>query len=488
MRYVRSFVFILTIAVIVVLVSCKSQAPFSASVKPQLTITGDVKNGIILTDFSYYTEIKTTYNDSAVSAISFLSVLEDAGLTGKDISIFFVSPDGAMAEVPLAEIDGDSMLILTDENGWQFYSQKHPRQSRIKNMDKIVVCAKEPAFGQKCFRIIYGEESLEFTFGGLFTMDANLQSVLEGKSQFNGWTTNAYSKRALIPLIQFAEQLDAQYSNAVAYFGDGSQDVVDLNGFLEWRGSSADYIAPDKKTRKKDIIGIWINAPEKSVTDIASITLERLDKEKVLIILLDGAGYYNILEHSPEFLSKHEITPSRTVMPSISNVGLAAILTGEVPAINGIKERKDRNLLSDDIFKTAAGLGRKSAVVEGSSQLIGLSIEQTLNPDVDGDGYTDSEVQKSALKKIEEGAELLFVHFHGFDDAAHTFGPSSPKAASKLYELDKYVSKLCADFKGTVIITADHGQHATIGEDKAGGHGEFLPLDMTVPFIIIEAE
>ncbi|MFA5675955.1 MAG: alkaline phosphatase family protein [Christensenellales bacterium] len=491
MRHARRIGFILAVTVLIMgSLSCSaSYTPHSAFVKPSLIITGDVQNELILTDFSHYIEIKTTYNDEPASAISLLSVLKDAVPAGKDISLFFVSPDGAMAQIPYCEIDKDSLLLLTDENGWQFYSQKHPKQSRIRNMDKIVVCAKEPIAGQKCFSMIYGEQSLTFTLGELFTENAFLQSVFEGQAKMDEWTTNVYAKRALIPLAQYAKRLDAEnFSGAAAYFGDGSQYIIELDGYLEWRGNSLDYLASDKKSRKKDIIGVWIDAPKGSVTDIASFALERLNDGNVLIILLDGAGYYNLLEHSPEFLNSQDITPIRTVMPSISNVALAAIVTGETPAVNGVKERKDRSLLADDIFKTAADLGYKCGVAEGSTRLISLSIEQTLNTDTDGDGYTDSEVQKSAFNMINEGAKLLFVHFHGFDDAAHTFGPSSSKAAAKLYELDEYVLALCSAFNGTVIITADHGQHSTIGEDRAGGHGEFLPRDMTVPLIIIEAE
>lgn len=489
MKRDRSIAFTLSIVILITaLSSCKeNNVSYSASVKPLLTITGDVANELFLDDYSHYTKINTAYNGSLVPSIVLLDVLEDAILSGNDISLYFVSPDGAMAQIPLQEIDSDSRLLLTDENGWQFYSPKHPPQSRIKNMDKIVVCAKEPAIAQKCFRIIYGEESLTFTLGGLFAEDAVMQSVPEGRVQMNEWTANVYTRRSLIPIARYAAQLGAEHiSEAIAYFGDGSQDIININGFLEWRGNSADYIAPDKKTRKKDIIGVWLNAPESSVTDIAAVALEKLKDGKVLIILLDGVGYYNLSEHSPDFLSSQDITPMRTVMPSISNVALAAIVTGEVPAVNGVKERKDRNLLTDDIFKKAADLGFKCAVIEGSSQLISLSIEQTLNLDMDGDGYTDTEVQKSALKKIKEGTELLFVHFHGFDDAAHTFGPSSRNAAAKLYELDEYVFALCNVFDGTIIITADHGQHSSLGEGRAGEHGEFLPLDMTVPFIMIE--
>lgn len=487
-----AFILLLIVVLFALLSSCKGTneadgLSYSAAVTPTLTITGDVENVLTLTDYAAYAVKETTYKDGSVPSIALLSVLEDVIPVGKDISLFFVSSDGVMAEVTYAEIDENSVLLLTSENGWQFYSEKHPPQSGIKQMEKIVVCAKETMSTQKCFRVIYGEEYLTLTYGQLFNAEALTQSVLEGEAQMHDTTTNVYTKRELIPLDKYIEALGATtQSTALAYFGDNSQKEIDIKGYIEWRGNSVDYIGTDKKSREKDIIGIWIDAPEASVTDISSLALDRAKEGRVMIIELDGAGYYNILEHTPEFISSKSMMPGRTVMPSISNVSLAAIVTGELPSVNGVTARGMHELLVDDMFAAAEASGLKCAVVEGSSQLITMSIKQTLNPDTNGDGYTDSEVQATALEMIEAGSEFVYIHFHGYDDVAHTYGPSSEQAAKKLDELDGYVSALCASFKGTVIITADHGQHTTTDIEKIGNHGEFLPMDMTVPIIVFE--
>lgn len=493
MRSYRHIAFaFLLIAALLVFTSCaeaaKTGSPHSAAVAPVLKVTGDVKNEIELADFGAYPVKYISYHDEAVPAIEVLAVLEDAAPEGKNLSVFFSSPDGVMAEIPYPELDSDSVLLLTDENGWIFYSERHPKQTRIKNMDKIVVCAEEPVSAQKCFRMIYGEEYLTLTFGELFRANASVQTVLEGEAQMNGRTANAYTRRELIPLSEYASSLGAPVqSAALAYFWDGSQKKIELDGYLEWRGNSVDYIGKDGKSRDKDIIGVWIDAPEGSITDIASLALDKAQKGSVLIIEIDGLGLYNLLEHNPVFLSGKNVMPIRTVMPSISNVALAAIVTGEPPSVNGVTERKLRSLSVDDMFKTAAESGKKCAVVEGQTALVNMSVEQTLNPDTNNDGSTDSEVQVSALKKIKEGFEFIYVHFHGFDDVAHTYGPSSDEAQEKLAEIDAFIAELCGNFKGTVIITADHGQHTTADEEKPGNHGEFVPVDMTVPLIIFEA-
>ncbi len=477
-------------AAIFIFTACSplNSEPCSASVRPVLTVTGDVENELSLQDYGIYDSAQKQYNDKDIPSLQLLSVLQDAVPLGSGISLFFSSPDGVMAQIPLSEIDEGCVLMLTDENGWVFRSEKHPKQSGIKNMDKIVVCAQEPAGMQKCFRVIYGQDYITRTYGQLFIEDAFVYSILEGEAKMNESTTNAYTRRQLIPLSVYSEELGAQQqSNAIAYFADGSWQEIDLDGYLEWRGSSADYIGADKKTREADIIGVWLDAPGLAITDIASTALGKAAEGNVLIIELDGAGYYNLQELAPEFLNGKEIYAMRTVMPSISNVSLAAIVTGHMPKVNGVTQRKARELMIDDMFVAAADMGLKCAVVEGSTVLVDLSVEQTLNPDIDSSGDTDSEVHSAALKKIDEGYQFIFVHYHGYDDVAHTYGPFSNEAAQKLAVLEGYVKELCGNFNGTVIITADHGQHITDDRQKPGDHGDFIPIDMTVPFIMFEA-
>ena len=270
--------------------------------------------------------------------------------------------------------------------------------------------------------------------------------------------------------------LETTNRSAVAYFENGTQEEVPLTDLFEWRGNSADYIGP------QDIIGVWVDAPELSVTHVAPEALAALELGRVLIILLDGLSYYDLEELKPVFLSGKTMQSARTVMPSISPVALATILTGKFPNETGITSRDTRQLQVDDIFVAAVKLGKSSAMVEGSRKLINTSIDQLLNPDISGDGSTDDEVFACAKAQLDAGVDLIFVHFHGYDDLAHTYGPLSPETSVKMLELDAYVETLCAGFSGMVLVIADHGQHGTTG-DKLGDHGEFRLLDLTIPWI-----
>lgn len=319
-----------------------------------------------------------------------------------------------------------------------------------------------------CVRIITGTSEVTLTYEQLFATEE---------------TQNAYSKRDLIPIANFLDARSLQeFSSALAYYGDGSQGQISLAGFLEWRGNTDDYLGSDGKSRKKDIIGIWLNAPELSIAHIVPEALSALEQGRVLVILLDGLSYYDLQALEPAFLSAKQVLPARTVMPPISPVALATILTGELPNKTGVQSRSDREVKVDDIFVTIGKKGKTAAIIEGSTKLINTSLEQILNPDLNGNGSTDDEVFASAKAQLEAGLDFVFVHFHGYDDLAHTYGPLSPESSLKLLELDTYVEQLCADFFGTILVMADHGQHSTEG-NKLGDHGEFQVLDMTIPWV-----
>ena len=484
-----SIVLLISVGIILFNACAANNDSQSAAGFSQLTVTGDVANELELSSFGDYSTQRITYDENKVTAIELSAVLADAEPQGVGISIVLSAPDGVMAKIPYSDIDEECLLLLTADKGWVFYSPKHPPQAGIKNIDEIVICAEEPEVMQKCVRMINGQDELTLTYGDMYLADSLVFSVLEGQAQKNEASTDAYSRRELIPLSDYMVELGAsEEQTALAYFGNGSQQQIELVGYLEWRGNSVDYIAADQKTREPDLIGIWIDAPKASLTDIADLALDEAAKSPVMIIELDGAGYYNLAFWQPEFLSSLNIQASRTVMPSISNVSLAAIISGELPSVNGITERNQRDLLVDDMFVAANTLGCKCAVIEGSSALVNMSIEQTLNPDSDGDGDTDNEVHAAALTAIQDGYDFIYVHYHGYDDVAHSYGPFSAEAGDKLKEEDVFVQELCKEFSGTVIITADHGQHETSEPEKPGNHGEFRALDMTVPIIIFEVK
>jgi len=135
-----------------------------------------------------------------------------------------------------------------------------------------------------------------------------------------------------------------------------------------------------------------------------------------------------------------------------------------------------------DIFERALTLGKTVAYIEGDIKMLNTSIEPVLSVN---EGDQDSQVFKNSQKAITEKNQLIFTHFHSIDDDATTYGPYSQEAIEQIFQVDRMVLELTREFKGTVIITADHGLHPT---SSGGSHGRICYEDMQVPYIVIKTE
>jgi predicted AlkP superfamily pyrophosphatase or phosphodiesterase len=79
--------------------------------------------------------------------------------------------------------------------------------------------------------------------------------------------------------------------------------------------------------------------------------------------------------------------------------------------------------------------------------------------------------------------DLFWVHFHGIDDAGHTYGPGAPEEAETLREVDAAVGELldALPAQTLVLIFADHGMHAVAEGERQGNHGNLIVRDMLIP-------
>ena len=439
----------------------------------EFKVTGDVTNELRLQNFDDFKTVKIKVDEESYEGVKLADLLKKAAPQGESIAIYLSAPDGVRAEIEYEQIFHDSVVYFSKEYGFTFNSPSHPVQSGIKQINNIVVVANEPNDTTPGLRIIAGGKDTFYTCGQIFLQDKKQMMVLEGEPLKESVMTNAYSTRELIPI---SELIAEHNTNVVGYFLDGSEAPLDKDGYVLWRGNTIDYIGSDGKSISEDIIGIWGDAPKLSVTDIRKMADE--EKNDLMIIEIDGLGVNTFIKYQPEFLYAKGFEEMSTVMPSISPVALASIVSGETPNVTGIKSRKERELLTDDMFK-----GKNAVVVEGYSQLITMSVDQILNPDRNKDGSTDDEVFASATKEMAKKPEIAYIHFHGYDDVSHDFGPYSKEAETKLHEIDGYIKQLSNNFDGTVYIVSDHGQHSTPNGKELGSHGMFIYEDMLVPFI-----
>lgn len=438
-----------------------------------LVVTGDVAVELELDDYSNFDTTTVVKNDETLLGVLLSDVLASANMYDASSSVMVAAYDGVMAELSVLDI-ADCVLVSSSANGWQLVAPSHSPQAGVKDIEYIVVIAQTIDDSTAVLGIIDDDQDTVLSYGQLFLQDGVIVNVLESTASSYDIDTGVYNRLEVLPISQYITSSDY----VVGYFSDGSQKVIEADGYIEWRGNSADYISANGKSRTAGIIGIWADAPELCLTDVASTVASCTDD--VLIIEIDGLGMNTLYYHNWSYLASQDVETMRVVMPSISNVGIAAIVTGKTPDINGVAQLGDRELLVDDIF-----VGCDSCfVVEGSSSLINMSIDQQLNSDLNNSGSNDDEVYASAMAVIGQ-YQLTYVHFHGYDDFSHNYGPYSDEVAVKALELDAYVKAMVEAHTGTVIIVSDHGQHDTGNSDKLGAHGTFIYEDMTVPYIVI---
>ena len=461
------------------LIGCNSDSDYT---NVNVSIMGDIYQPIILDGFSDYKITKLDYNDSKVDVISVKDVIDSVEIISVDSSITFYSYDGVIARVGYDQIDS---LYLTYKlgNGFSVISLDHPPQIGVKFIEKIVIVSNTNDI-DKTFNVINKDHTTRYTYGELFYLESLNSIVLEGQPNKGEFTLDVYTKREVIPLSSFC---DGELSNPLGIFSDSSELVLDIDGYIELRSNSVDYIDSDKKTRIKDLKGIWFDYPLVSIIDIYDRVLN--SKEDVMIILVDGLGintyytngfdYLNSLSYDNHPFISYNLQHARTVYPSISPVALSSLVTGTLPNVHGIIDRSGKDLKVDDMY-----LNLDSIIIEGYSTLINLSKSQMLNIDTNDNNSNDDEVFQQALLAIKEQPELLFLHFHGYDDLSHTYGPHVIETKEKAVELDSYIKSLVDEFNGRIIITSDHGQHDTNGK-KLGDHGEIRHEDMIIPIIEI---
>jgi len=216
---------------------------------------------------------------------------------------------------------------------------------------------------------------------------------------------------------------------------------------------------------------------------------------RVMLLFLDGFGYLRTTEALSAGLIPHLAALPQPLLglteyPPSTRVGTAALLTGAPPQVNGVDGRSTRSTEAETLFDVATAAGLEVVAVEGEALAFNLrGTEVQLSGDRDGNGGTDDNVLANALAVLKAGMpDLFFVHFHGIDDAGHTYAPGAPEEEAKIREVDAAVGQLLGALPDDtlVIIFADHGMHAVQEEGRLGNHGNLVERDMFVPIWVVK--
>ncbi len=214
----------------------------------------------------------------------------------------------------------------------------------------------------------------------------------------------------------------------------------------------------------------------------------------VFLLFLDGFGYVRYVEARdagliPNLVALGEPLLALTVYPPSTTMGSAALLTGAPPWVNGVDQRGIRKTEVETLFDVASAAGLQVVAVEGNALAFNLrNAEMQLSGDRDGNGSTDDNVLANALAVLAEGMpDLFYVHFHGIDDAGHTYGPNTPEEEAVICEVDAAVGQLLAALPADtlIFIFADHGMHMVEEEGRLGNHEHLIERDMFIPIFVV---
>ena len=304
-------------------------------------------------------------------------------------------------------------------------------------------------------------------------------------------SSTEYDIRAEITKASPASDFGAPVSGDVlVYTGDGrilEADAADVTV----RPSGGVQVGREAYEK---LTGIMTNADGlRRITDVYDLTVQALDRgERMMVIYLDGFGWQTyekaVSGGLMPVLDGLRCDRAANVMPTITPVNYAAMVTGRVPYDNGVTYRGMHRVNGETMFDYCLALGKKPCVVESNTQILDFTCGQELCTDTDGEFGTDNEVTDAAMAAMErEEPNLLFVHLHGIDDTSHAFSPESQELLLKLSETNGYLERLLGAWDGRVIICADHGLHENDGTgdpayaDRRGVHGDFAVSDIFTP-------
>lgn len=278
--------------------------------------------------------------------------------------------------------------------------------------------------------------------------------------------------------------------SVLVYTGDGR--ILDADASDVTLLPSGGVAVAGEKYEK--LVGVMDNADGlRRISDVYTLTVQALDRgERMMVVYLDGFGWQTyekaLSGRLMPVLDSLFCEKAVNVMPTITPVNYAAMVTGKTPFENGVTYRGIHQTETETMFDYCLALGLKPYVVESSTQILAFTCGQELCTDFDGVCGTDNEVTEAALQAMDrESPDLLFVHLHGIDDVSHEYSPQSEELLQKLRETDGYLASLLGTWDGRVIICADHGLHENDGTgdpayaDRRGVHGDFAVSDIFTP-------
>lgn len=247
-------------------------------------------------------------------------------------------------------------------------------------------------------------------------------------------------------------------------------DIIDLIKFIANR-FNGDFDIDKKKNRKLN-------------------ELLKLN-DKVVVILVDGMGYYKVKELNESSILKNNLVCGiNTVVPTSTACILTSIASASYPSEHGIfgwwqfyrdknvnycpllfVERKtgvnlkDKSINRDEIFKFETFFDRLSCKVHVTMDRHLISSDfskKFIGKTASTHGFYSIKEGFSALSKKIKNTNvqmLSYMYIDGLDELSHIYGTKSEEVADVINVIENGVENLKDDNPdASIIIIADHGQ------------------------------
>ncbi len=459
------------------------------SIQLPLSIVGDIANPLSINSLSQAPATqKLKYRDKTIQVTSLEQIIQEAEPLGNMFKVLFIAGDGFSAIINNDNLD-ECYLALNQQNGWEAINLRHPVSSNIKNIQEIVIVAQEMPVDNYFNIIESGRNITRLSVGELYKGGYSVFSTVRGTATVNHegqeLTATTFHRHKAFAIEDY---VNLSGRDSVLVVGEkGEVEHLRQDGRFILSSNSISYMVGDEVVipRAK---GIVLDPPEKQVTDVyGDARVAVAEGIPLLLILVDGLGQHqyqhaSALGYTPFLDTLPQPGLSMSVYPSITPVNLAASLSGVLPHVSGVYERRTRQLDVPTLFALSKDEGKKMTAVFGPLGTIELEIEPVFNVDRNGDGSTDDEKTAYALGIIGEEHDLLFVHYKDVDVAGHDNGDLHENTLKKIRQSDEYVRQLVDQWEGRVLIYADHGMYP---EGTGGSHGALVTESMFTLYWLI---
>ena len=204
--------------------------------------------------------------------------------------------------------------------------------------------------------------------------------------------------------------------------------------------------------------------------------------EPVIVILVDGLGYNQLLGHLGHAPTLRGLTnrpvAAQTCAPSTTAAALTSLATGKLPGetrMVGYSVRHGSGVMNllqfaegvdgatwqpeETVFEAMASQGFESVVVT-DQRFIGTGLTHAA---MRGARFVGAKELGSRFRcagaEVRKHVPLTYVYWSGIDKVGHKYGPNSREWAEALEDFDSELGAFLSTVAGTaqVILTADHG-------------------------------